>query len=402
MGIAAENKGMNHTTQLSSKGRMLLFSIMFCACDTNESVDAGALSEPHDAGVEESRDGGIDGGVDQGETLTGPWDGVAFVLNSSQECTDPTGTRTAFPALLPNGDWDIEKLEEIPVDHISELTDTALLAGDHGPVECAIDYLRYFADNDAFYLEGDCVENGETALHDYERSLFTSGMVGLPLLKVRNDPLISSDDWNVILPWVRKLMTCHQVMLKDRLGENYINDFGGYHNSVYNVSLAGLSMAIVLDDLDAYQEFLDGYIQALENLNEDGTSPYELHEKGAETFFYHNYISNYASHVALLADLNGSQLLNHEKLANMRALVLDQLEGGSVFEDIAETEQLRDPRDEPWNLTWTYHIGRINDDGEAKSIADEYDWMLTHAMTSGTPETWWVEGASLRAQYGDL
>ena len=333
------------------------------------------------------------------QALVGPWDGVEFAKNSPYDCVDPTGVRTEFPDFI-NGDWDIPALEEIPVEYIGNVTDTALEISDHGPAACAMQYFQYFADNDAFYLEGDCTENGEAAAHDYERSLFTAGMIGLPVLKLKGNPFISDEEWESIEPWLRRLVSCHQVMLKDRLAESYINDFGGYHNSVYNVSLAGISFAIALNDRALFDEFVAGYQQALDHLNDEGTSPYELSQKGDATLFYHNYISNYASHVALLTDMNGHDFLHHEKLVNMRDLVMGDVGGGTTFADLAGEPQTRAPTDEPWNLTWTYHVGRIDGDAEALQVADQYGPDLIHAMTAGSPERWWELGSTLSANYG--
>ncbi len=337
--------------------------------------------------------------LETGEPLKGPWDGVEFAQNNPYDCVDPTGVPTEFPAHIGE-DWDIPALEKIPVEYINELTDTALEASDHGPAACAMQYFQTFADNNAFYLEGDCTENGEAAAHDYERSLFTTGMIGLPVLKLKGDPFISDDEWENIEPWLRSLVSCHQVMLKDRLAESYISGYGGYHNSVYNVSLAGISFAIALNDQALFDEFVAGYQQALDHLNDDGSSPYELNEKGDATLFYHNYISNYASHVALLTDMNGHDFLHHEKLVKMRGLVMGDLGGGTTFADLAGEPQTRNPTDEPHNLTWTYHVGRIDSDAAVMQVADQYGPDLIHAMTAGLPERWWGPGTTLRANYG--
>jgi len=374
-------------------------STFILGCQNNEPADTDVV-DTQDTDVIDTQDTGSDTDVTD-HTLKGPWDQVVFTSNNPYECVAPEGTRTSFPPLL-NDDWDYEALAEIPADYIIELTDTALKARDHGPAACAMTYFQYFADNDAYYLESDCTENGQPAAHDYERSLFISGMVGLPLLKLRGDPFIEEAAWAGIEDWARKLLTCHQVMLKDRLSDSYITDLGGYHNSVYNASLAGISLAIHLDDQEAFNEFLAGYTQALDHLNEDGTSQYEVNHKGEAILFYHNLMANYASHVALLTDMNGHELLQHEKLGKMRGLVVNDLNGGTYFQDLSQIEQTRDPRDEPWNLSWTYHVGRIDSDATTLQIADDYAADLVHTMTSGWPDRWWVDGSTLHQTYGAL
>jgi len=358
-------------------------------------------NEPADTNVVDTQDTGGHTDIPKDFALVGPWDQVGFASNSPYGCGNPNESRINFPPLI-NDDWDYQALSEIPADYIVELTDTALETKDHGPAACAMTYFQHFADNNAYYLESDCTENGQPAEHDYERSLFITGMVGLPLLKLRGDSYIEEAAWAGIEDWARKLMTCQQVMLKDRLSDSYISDFGGYHNSVYNASLAGLSLAIHLDDPEAFNEFLAGYTQALDHLNEDGTSQYELNHKGEAILFYHNIMANYASHVALLTDMNGHELLQHEKLRKMRELVLNDLNGGTVFQDLSLTEQTRDPRDEPWNFSWAYHVGRINSDDAALQLADQYAIDLVHTMTSGWPDRWWVDGSTLHQTYGPL
>jgi hypothetical protein len=332
-------------------------------------------------------------------SLRGPWDGMDFSKDTPMDCDVPGDTRISFPALI-NGDWDTAGLEEIPVDYIIELTDTALQTSDHGPAACAFKYLQYFASKDAFYLQNDCSENNQMALHDYERSLFTAPMIGLPILKLKGDAAITETDWKTIEPWLRKLLSCHQIMLKDRLSASYITDFGGYHNSIYNVSLAGISFAIALNDEEMLKEFASGFSQALDRLNDDGTSQYEINEKGEATWFYHNYMSNYASHVALLTDMNGYNFLHHDKLVKMRKLVSEDLAGAKNFEAATGIVQSRSPADEPWNLTWTYHLARIDKDASLRMIADQYDGQLVHTMTSGAPSRWWLTDAWLHTKYG--
>ena len=335
----------------------------------------------------------------EGTSLPGPWDDVVFTKHSSYACQSPEGTRTKFPDLI-NDDWDYEALEEIPINYITQESDVALQNQDHGPAACVWAFFEYFSEHDAYYEESDCAEDHGELVHAYERSLFSAGMISLPLLKLRNDSYISETDWQKITPWLRKLLDCEQVTLDDRLN-NYTAELEGLHNSVYNATLAGASLAILLNDQEAFAYFMDGFKTGLDQLNDDGTSSYEVAYKAGDALFYHNLIANYATHIVLLSDLGEYDFLNHAKLSKMRRLVLDDLDGAGYLEQQTGVPQTRHPKDEPWNLSWTYHMSRIQDDELAGKWADDYANELVHSMTGGEPKEWWVLNSALRQKYGD-
>tara|TARA_B100000959_G_scaffold221502_1_gene234272 strand:+ start:7407 stop:8531 length:1125 start_codon:yes stop_codon:yes gene_type:complete len=362
-------------------------SLLLVACSEKNGSD------------EDREDGGQETPVAKSRALQGPWDDVVFTKHSSYACQSLDGTRTQFPELI-NDDWDYEALEEIPIDYIAMESDVALQNLDHGPAACVWAFFEYFSEHDAYYEESDCADDHGELAHAYERSLFSAGMISLPLLKLRNDSYIREADWQKITSWLRKLLSCEQVTLEDRLN-HYTAELEGLHNSIYNAALAGASLAILLDDEEAFVYFMDGFKIGLDQLNDDGTSSYEVAYKAGDALFYHNLIVNYATHIALLSDLGDYDFLNHAKLKKMRRLVLDDLDGAGYLEQQTGVSQTRHPKDEPWNLSWTYHMNRIQEDELAEKWADDYANELGHSMTAGEPREWWVPNSALRQKDED-
>ena len=340
------------------------------------------------------------GTVEEAKTnyaLRAPWDTRSFRTDLTllpSQCPKPVALPTKIPDRLENGTVDGKAWA--PLTNISEniillLSDKAVSEGNSAAASCVLDYLYYWAQNDAFVNDSECQKGGSHFEHGYDRSNFTNGVLTIPYLQIRNASTLDETKRSAILSWFESVYLCSQTRAEGMLLDAQTNGLGP-HNQTYPALLAVATTAIVLEKTDGFNWAIEKYRESIATISADGTAANEITHKKGWTIHYHTLIENFSVHIALLGEINGFMgLFDDPALVRLTNLVLDSYDDPTYVEELTGYAQTQDPLTTPWNLSWVEHLKRYISDPRVSQLATQFQWQLMHSHTGGSPEYWWSE-----------
>jgi hypothetical protein len=326
--------------------------------------------------------------------LTSPWDTRAFknkVELLPGQCPDPIGLLTQIPDRLEDGAFNEAAWSNIGSDIVIPLSDQAISNGSQVAAICVLDYLYFWAKNNAFVVDSECKADGAHWEHGYDRSNFTTGTLIIPYLQIRNASVLDETKRSVILSWFEQLHMCNKTRAKGMLLDAQENGFGP-HNQTYSALLAVAMTSIALGKTHEFNWAIESYRESIATISPDGTAPNEVAHKMEWTQHYHTLIENFSIHLVLLGEINGVKgLFEDPGLIRLTNLVLDSYFGSTYLEELTGYEQTQNPLTTPWNLSWVEHLKRYNEDPRLTQLATQFQWQMDHYHTGGQPEYWWPE-----------
>ena len=325
--------------------------------------------------------------------LNSPWDTRIFNNDTPVKCPNPAGLPTQIPDRLENGKVDQKAWDEISnVNTMLILSDLAAEKGSRTAASCILDHLYYWAQNNAFIVDKECTTgSGEHWIHGYDRSNFINGVLAIPYLQIRNNSSLDKLKKTAVISWFEKLYVCSKTRAEGMLANSQKNGLGP-HNQTYPALLAVATTSLILDKSDEFKWAIEQYKKSIATISEDGTSANETAHKKGWTIHYHTVIVNFSVHLALLGEINGfTGLFNDPSLLLLTKQVLDSYDDSSYLKKLTGYEQTQDPLTTPWNLSWTEHMKRYNEDPRITKLAKKFQWKMDHSHTGGHPEYWWQE-----------
>ena len=328
--------------------------------------------------------------------LNSPWDTRTFNNDTPVECPNPAGLPTQIPDRLENGEVDQKGWDKISnINTMLILSDLAAEKGSKAAASCVLDNLYYWAQNNAFIVDKECEpahkQKKMTSGHGYDRANFINGILAIPYLQIRNAPTLDESKKTTVLSWFEKLYVCSRTRAEEMLLHAQENSLGP-HNQTYPALLAVATTSLVLDKSDEFKWAIEQYKKSIATISEDGTSANETAHKKGWTLHYHTLIVNFSVHLSLLGEINGfTGLFNDASLLRLTKQVLNSYDDPTYLKKLTGYEQTQDPLTTPWNLSWTEHMKRYNEDPLITKLAKKFQWKMDHTHTGGHPEYWWQE-----------
>ena len=180
--------------------------------------------------------------------LRSPWDTHAFkngIELPPGQCPQPTGLPTQIPDRLENGAVNEAAWSNIGSDIVIPLSDQAISEGSQAAAICVLDYLYFWARNNAFVIDRECNADGPHWEHGYDRSNFITGTLAIPYLQIRNASVLDETKRSVVLSWFERLHMCNKTRAKGMLLDAQENGLGP-HNQTYSALLAVAATSIAL------------------------------------------------------------------------------------------------------------------------------------------------------------
>ena len=325
--------------------------------------------------------------------LNSPWDTRIFNNDTPVKCPNPASLPTQIPDRLENGEVDQKAWDEISnINTMLILSDLAAEKGSRTAASCILDHLYYWAQNNAFIVDKECTTgSGEHWIHGYDRSNFINGVLAIPYLQIRNNSSLDKLKKTAVISWFEKLYVCSKTRAEGMLANAQKNGLGP-HNQTYPALLAVATTSLILDKSDEFKWAIEQYKKSIATISEDGTSVNETAHKKGWTIHYHTVIVNFSVHLALLGEINRfTGLFNDPSLLLLTKQVLDSYDDSSYLKKLTGYEQTQDPLTTPWNLSWTEHMKRYNEDPRITKLVKKFQWKMDHSHTGGHPEYWWQE-----------